>query len=78
MAIFLVSVLTTHVQDECHATGFMGKSGRGTDEHFGMLGEVDIVNSTLGKAMGGATGACRNMCKCRNVVHHDVAALAAW
>lgn len=46
-----------HVQDECHATGFMGKSGRGTDEHFGMLGEVDIVNSTLGKAMGGATGA---------------------
>ena len=46
-----------HVQDECHATGFMGKSGRGTDEHFGLLGEVDIVNSTLGKAMGGATGA---------------------
>ena len=51
------------MQDECHATGFMGKSGRGTDEHYGMLGEVDIVNSTLGKAMGGATGACRNVCR---------------
>ena len=46
-----------NLQDECHATGFMGATGRGTDEHFGMLGQVDIVNSTLGKAMGGATGA---------------------
>jgi 7-keto-8-aminopelargonate synthetase-like enzyme len=44
-------------QDECHATGFMGPTGRGTDEHWGILGQVDIVNSTLGKAMGGATGA---------------------
>jgi hypothetical protein len=44
------------VQDECHATGFMGPTGRGTDEHWGILGQVDIVNSTLGKAMGGATG----------------------
>ena len=52
------------VQDECHATGFMGKSGRGTDEHFGILGEVDIVNSTLGKAMGGATGARKPLLCC--------------
>ena len=40
--------------DECHATGFLGKTGRGTDEHFGV--KVDIINSTLGKALGGATG----------------------
>ena len=43
--------------DECHATGFLGKTGRGTDEHCGVLGRVDIINSTLGKALGGATGA---------------------
>jgi len=42
--------------DECHATGFMGKTGRGTDEHCGVQGRVDIINSTLGKALGGATG----------------------
>ncbi len=35
----------------------MGETGRGTDEHWGLLGQVDIVNSTLGKALGGATGA---------------------
>jgi len=42
--------------DECHATGFMGKTGRGTDEHCGVQGRIDIINSTLGKALGGATG----------------------
>lgn len=42
--------------DECHATGFVGATGRGTDEHCGVHGQVDIINSTLGKAMGGATG----------------------
>jgi len=42
--------------DECHATGFMGKTGRGTDEHCGVFGKIDIINSTLGKALGGATG----------------------
>lgn len=42
--------------DECHATGFLGKTGRGTDEHCGVHGRVDIINSTLGKALGGATG----------------------
>lgn len=42
--------------DECHATGFFGATGRGTDEHCGVRGRVDIINSTLGKALGGATG----------------------
>eukprot|EP00882_Tetradesmus_deserticola_P028516 GHRQ01031773.1.p1 GENE.GHRQ01031773.1~~GHRQ01031773.1.p1 ORF type:complete len:310 (+),score=82.91 GHRQ01031773.1:175-1104(+) len=43
--------------DECHATGFVGATGRGTDEHCSVLGQVDIINSTLGKALGGGTGA---------------------
>ncbi len=42
--------------DECHATGFLGKTGRGTPELCGVDTRVDIINSTLGKAMGGATG----------------------
>ncbi len=42
--------------DECHSTGFFGKTGRGTDEYWGVRGQIDIINSTLGKAMGGATG----------------------
>lgn len=42
--------------DECHATGFLGATGRGTDEHCGVHGKVHIINSTLGKALGGATG----------------------
>lgn len=42
--------------DECHATGFLGTTGRGTDEHCGVLGQIDIINSTLGKALGGGTG----------------------
>jgi glycine C-acetyltransferase len=42
--------------DECHATGFMGKTGRGTPEHFGVEGRIDIITSTLGKAVGGASG----------------------
>lgn len=42
--------------DECHATGFMGESGRGTPEHFGVQDRIDIVTSTLGKAVGGASG----------------------
>lgn len=42
--------------DECHATGFLGATGRGTDEHCGVLGQIDIINSTLGKALGGGTG----------------------
>jgi glycine C-acetyltransferase len=42
--------------DDSHATGVLGKTGRGTAEHFGVLGEVDIITSTLGKALGGAAG----------------------
>jgi len=42
--------------DECHASGFMGKSGRGTHEHHNVIGRVDIITGTLGKALGGALG----------------------
>jgi glycine C-acetyltransferase len=42
--------------DECHAAGFIGKTGKGTLEHFGVMGRVDIVTGTLGKALGGAMG----------------------
>jgi glycine C-acetyltransferase len=42
--------------DECHASGFMGKTGRGTHEHRGVFGKVDIITGTLGKALGGASG----------------------
>ena len=44
------------VMDDSHATGVLGERGRGTAEHFGVLGEVDIITSTLGKALGGAAG----------------------
>jgi glycine C-acetyltransferase len=44
------------VVDDSHATGVLGVNGRGTAEHFGMVGEVDIITSTLGKALGGAAG----------------------
>jgi glycine C-acetyltransferase len=42
--------------DDSHATGVLGKTGRGTAEYYGMLGQVDIITSTLGKALGGAAG----------------------
>ncbi|VDM95017.1 unnamed protein product [Thelazia callipaeda] len=42
--------------DECHASGFFGATGRGTEEQLGIQGRVDIINSTLGKALGGAMG----------------------
>jgi len=42
--------------DDSHATGFVGKTGRGSIEHCGVMGRVDIVTSTLGKALGGASG----------------------
>ncbi|MEK7468228.1 MAG: glycine C-acetyltransferase [Planctomycetota bacterium] len=42
--------------DDSHATGFIGKTGRGTPEHHGVIGRVDITTSTLGKALGGALG----------------------
>jgi len=42
--------------DDCHCTGFMGKTGRGSAEHCGVAGRVDVITSTLGKALGGASG----------------------
>lgn len=42
--------------DECHSTGFMGKTGRGVHEHCGVMGKIDIITGTLGKALGGASG----------------------
>eukprot|EP00604_Paraphysomonas_vestita_P001989 CAMPEP_0174821758 /NCGR_PEP_ID=MMETSP1107-20130205/9258_1 /TAXON_ID=36770 /ORGANISM="Paraphysomonas vestita, Strain GFlagA" /LENGTH=377 /DNA_ID=CAMNT_0016039129 /DNA_START=127 /DNA_END=1261 /DNA_ORIENTATION=+ len=42
--------------DDCHGTGFLGATGRGTPEHCGVNDKIDIINSTLGKALGGATG----------------------
>jgi glycine C-acetyltransferase len=42
--------------DDCHSTGFVGKTGRGTHEHCGVMDRVDIITSTLGKALGGAMG----------------------
>ena len=42
--------------DDCHATGFIGETGRGTHEHCNVIGRVDIITSTLGKALGGAMG----------------------
>jgi glycine C-acetyltransferase len=42
--------------DDCHATGFIGKTGRGTHEHNNVMGKIDIITGTLGKALGGAMG----------------------
>ena len=44
--------------DDSHAVGFMGKTGRGTHEYHGVMGRVDIITGTLGKALGGASGGC--------------------
>jgi len=44
------------VVDDSHASGVLGRTGRGTAEHFGLVGEIDIITSTLGKALGGAAG----------------------
>lgn len=44
--------------DDSHATGYIGKTGRGTFEHFGLEGKIDIITTTFGKALGGAMGGC--------------------
>jgi glycine C-acetyltransferase len=44
--------------DDSHASGFIGKTGRGTPELFGVIGEIDVMTTTLGKALGGASGGC--------------------
>ena len=52
--------------DDCHATGFIGKNGKGTAEHYGLEGEVDFLTGTLGKALGGASGGFT--CARKNVI----------
>ena len=47
---------TQVMMDECHATGVMGQNGRGTHEHHDVMGRIDIITGTLGKALGGASG----------------------
>lgn len=42
--------------DDCHATGFLGKTGRGTHQHHGVMDRIDVITGTLGKALGGASG----------------------
>ncbi|MFB3845169.1 MAG: glycine C-acetyltransferase [Candidatus Cloacimonadaceae bacterium] len=44
--------------DDSHASGFIGKTGRGTHEKFGVVGKVDVITTTFGKALGGASGGC--------------------
>jgi glycine C-acetyltransferase len=44
--------------DDSHASGFIGRTGRGTHEHCGVMGKVDLITTTLGKALGGASGGC--------------------
>jgi glycine C-acetyltransferase len=44
--------------DDSHATGYIGKTGRGTAEYYGLLGKIDIITTTFGKAMGGGNGGC--------------------
>ena len=46
------------VVDDSHATGFLGANGRGSHEHCGVMGRVDVITSTFGKALGGASGGC--------------------
>jgi len=46
----------TIMVDECHSSGFLGKTGRGTHEYRGVMGKIDIITGTLGKALGGASG----------------------
>jgi glycine C-acetyltransferase len=44
--------------DDSHSSGYIGKTGKGTHEHFGVVGKIDIITTTLGKALGGASGGC--------------------
>ncbi len=44
--------------DDSHCTGFIGPTGRGSHEHCGVMGRIDIITTTLGKALGGASGGC--------------------
>ena len=53
--------------DDCHATGFIGKQGKGTAEYYGLEGEIDFLTGTLGKALGGASGGFT--CATKNVIN---------
>jgi glycine C-acetyltransferase len=46
------------MMDDCHSTGFLGKTGRGTHEYRGVMGRIDLITTTFGKALGGASGGC--------------------
>ncbi len=56
----IIDIARTHdaivMMDDSHSTGVLGKTGRGTAEHWGVVGDVDVITSTLGKALGGAAG----------------------
>ena len=62
--------------DDSHAVGFMGKTGRGTHEHHGVMGRVDILTGTLGKALGGASGGYTSGRK--EIIELSAAAVAAY
>ncbi len=55
-AIWRKNTIRLVMIDDCHAVGFMGKNGRGTHEHCDVMGRIDIITGTLGKALGGALG----------------------
>ena len=55
--------------DDSHATGFVGKTGRGSAEYFGVMDKIDIFTSTLGKAMGGASGGFTTGRKYLSLIH---------
>lgn len=46
------------MMDDCHGTGYLGKNGRGTHELCDVMGRIDIITTTLGKALGGSLGGC--------------------
>jgi glycine C-acetyltransferase len=62
--------------DDSHATGFVGKKGRGSHEFHNCMGRVDIITSTLGKALGGATGDLparkRRLCSCCGIARGPI------
>ncbi len=54
LRIWRIATARMVMVDDSHATGFMGANGRGTHEHCGVMGRIDILTGTLGKALGGA------------------------
>ena len=66
MMVMMAMMTLIMMLDDCHATGFIGENGRGTAEYFGLEGKIDILSSTLGKALGGASGGF--ICAKENVI----------